>query len=370
MYRIRIFRWSWILGFAVLWGKAGAQSFEGYTQLFGTPRHYVCYYTSDSLVIDGSASETVWQKAPWTEDFLDIEGTVRPRPFFRTRARMLWDARNLYIYAELEEPDLQGALRQHDTIIFQDNDFEVFLNPDNNTHNYFEIEINSLGTVMDLFMLKPYRDGGKALMSWDTQGLKSAVKRKGTLDHPGDKDGGWSVEMAIPLSSLRFFRDRPPRDSSLWRINFSRVEWDWDVKNGQYVKRIDPATGRNLPEHNWVWSPQGTINMHAPERWGYLQFSTRPAGGDVAGFVAPADERARDYCWLIYYKQRDYRRAHGKYAVSLQELGFEDTEVKEQGRTYTLLMEGLSTQFTAMVRSAGLTGTLVIDQDGKIERRP
>ena len=34
------------------------------------------------------------------------------------------------------------------------------------------------------------------------------------------------------------------------------------MKNGKYV-----------PEFNWVWSPQGVINMHVPERWGYVFFS-------------------------------------------------------------------------------------------------
>ena len=35
-----------------------------------------------------------------------------------------------------------------------------------------------------------------------------------------------------------------------------------------YVK--DPAFPH---EDNWVWSPQGEIAMHLPERWGFLQFS-------------------------------------------------------------------------------------------------
>ena len=74
---------------------------------------------------------------------------------------MLWDKENLYIYAELEEPDLWGTLRQHDTVIYDDNDFEIFINPNNDTHNYFELEINALGTEMDLFLPKPYRNGGQ-----------------------------------------------------------------------------------------------------------------------------------------------------------------------------------------------------------------
>ena len=40
----------------------------------------------------------------WTEDFVDIEGTRRPKPRLRTRAKMLWDAEYFYIAAELEEP--------------------------------------------------------------------------------------------------------------------------------------------------------------------------------------------------------------------------------------------------------------------------
>jgi hypothetical protein len=242
-------------------------------------RHYTCYYTAERPVIDGKGTDPVWQRVPWTEDFTDIEGDARPKPALKTRARMLWDKENLYIYAELEEPDLWGTLRQHDTIIYDDNDFEVFIDPDNDGLNYFELEINALNTEMDLFLYKPYRLGGKALLSWDCQGLRHAVSMRGTLNRPGDKDAGWSVEMAVPLKSLLFWGDKSPGDSSQWRVNFSRVEWDRDVKDGLYVPRTDAATGRRLPEHNWVWSPQGVINMHVPEQWGYLLFSGNAADG-------------------------------------------------------------------------------------------
>jgi hypothetical protein len=29
----------------------------------------------------------------------------------------------------------------------------------------------------------------------------------------------------------------------------------------------------HLAEDNWVWSPQGLINMHVPERWGWVEFA-------------------------------------------------------------------------------------------------
>jgi hypothetical protein len=28
----------------------------------------------------------------------------------------------------------------------------------------------------------------------------------------------------------------------------------------------------NTNEDNWVWSPQGLINMHVPEMWGRVRF--------------------------------------------------------------------------------------------------
>ena len=235
-------------------------------------RHYVCYYTAKPLVIDGKGDEAAWQRVPWTQDFIDIKGDSLPKPPLRTRMKMLWDSVYLYLYAELEEPDLWGTLTQHDAVIYHDNDFEAFIDPDDDTQNYFELEINSLGTEMDLFLPKPYRNGGKPLLSWDAQGLKSAVHVEGTLNHPGDKDHGWSVEMAIPLKSVLFWGDKPVKDGDRWRINFSRVEWDRDVRDGQYAPMTD-ADGERKPEHNWVWSPQGAINMHIPEKWGYLQFA-------------------------------------------------------------------------------------------------
>ena len=58
-------------------------------------------------------------------------------------------------------------MTERDSVIFRDNDFEVFIDPDGDTHAYYELEINALGTVWDLLLLKPYRDGGPAINGWD-----------------------------------------------------------------------------------------------------------------------------------------------------------------------------------------------------------
>ena len=44
----------------------------------------------------------------------------------------------------MEEPDLWGTLTARDSVIFHDNDFEVFIDPDGDTHAYYELEVNAL----------------------------------------------------------------------------------------------------------------------------------------------------------------------------------------------------------------------------------
>ncbi len=56
----------------------------------------------------------------------------------------------------LGEPAIWGKLTKRDAIIYKDNDFEVFIDPDGDGLNYYELEINALGTIMDLFLKKPY----------------------------------------------------------------------------------------------------------------------------------------------------------------------------------------------------------------------
>ena len=159
---------------------------------------------------------------------------------------MLWDDQYFYIAAQLEEPHVWGTLTQHDAVIFHDNDFEIFIDPDGDNHEYYEIEINALNTEWDLFLKKPYRDGGPAVDAWEIPGLKTAVHVEGTLNDPRDKDKFWSVEFAFPWKALAGLRPsaRPPRDGDQWRINFSRVEWQHEVKDGKYHKVPNTPRGQ------------------------------------------------------------------------------------------------------------------------------
>ena len=346
--------------------KAGAQvSFAGLEPLLTAPRGYTAPFTSKAPQIDGQITDAVWQLAPWSEPFMDIEGGGKPLPFLDTRVKMLWDDSCLFIAAQLEEHHVWGTLTNRDAIIYYDNDFEVFLDPDNNTHHYFEVEVNTLNTVLDLFMAKPYRNGAGALIGYDVAGLRSAVSVQGTLNDPRDKDSSWTLELAIPFRSLYIGNKwRAPREEELWRINFSRVHWDSEVYGKGYrVKKNEK--GARLPEKNWVWSPQGVINMHYPERWGYLQFTRK--GWTESGFRLPYEERRKQYLWLVYYRQKNYLSKHRTYASSLKDLGFTTPQVTVEGKSNRLKLESTSRQFSVSIDDG--SGVWILNEEGLVQQK-
>jgi hypothetical protein len=330
-----------------------------------SPERYICFRTDERITIDGLPNEAVWGRAPWTREFVDIEGETRPRPRFLTRASMVWDDDYFYIAAEMEEPHVWATLTERDSVIFHDNDFELFVDPDGDTHDYYELEINALGTEWDLLLTKPYRDDGLAENDWDIDGLRTAVHVDGTLNDPRDEDRGWSVEIALPWTALGQYAHRaaPPASGDQWRVNFSRVEWRTDVRGDKYVKRMDAASGEPLPEDNWVWSPQGLIAMHYPEMWGYVQFSGRVAGNDAEAFVEHPEEAAKWALRLLYYAQDHWRVEHGRYTDDVTLLNLPGPETDDFDWPPSIVLNGDG--YTASVTAADGT-TAHIREDGRV----
>jgi len=313
---------------------------------FVAPLHYVCYRATQAVKVDGRINDPAWKTASWTTDFVDIEGDLKPRPRLRTRVKMLWDDHYFYIAAELLEPHVWGTLTKHDSVIFHDNDFEVFIDPDGDNHSYGELEVNALNTTWDLKLPRPYKDGGKADNSWELEGLKTAVHVQGTLNDPRDTDQGWTLEIAIPWRDLQSLSPAatPPRNGDQWRVNFSRVEWMHQIQDGKYRK----IAGRR--EDNWVWTPQWTINMHRPETWGYVQFSDSTAQDtryqpDSAGAIKHLLHR-------VYYAQRRFQSQHKRPAASLSALKLRNLAHPDLASPLQLTLQENRFRVTATVRGA------------------
>ncbi|MFT6808646.1 MAG: hypothetical protein ACJA01_001872 [Saprospiraceae bacterium] len=285
---------------------------------------YICYKSIDTIQIDGIDTGSEWAKAPWSGAFVDIEGTAKETPPFETRVKMLWDDEYFYFYAELEEPHVWGILTKRDAVIFYDDDFEIFIDPDGDGHNYYEFELNALNTLWELILLRPYRadDRPKVLNNWNIPNIRTAVNINGSLNDPSDLDQSWSVEWAIPWDALKELSGMaiPPQDEDQWRVNFSRVDWDMSAEDGKYIKKEDLKTGKNLPEHNWVWQPIGKINMHMPEEWGYVQFSLADGAESKSIFVEDKDIFLKKHLWEIYLAQLSRLNTGESIALNINEL--------------------------------------------------
>jgi len=352
---------------ALIGGTLFAAEIFPVPQLPFEPLSYVCHRASGTIVADGKLTEADWKAAHWTADFVDIEGELKPKPQFRTRVKLLWDSKGLYIAAELEEPHVWASLTERDAVIFHDNDFEVFIDPDGDTHDYYELELNALGTLWDLLLIKPYRDRQQvAVNAWDIRDIEYGVEIEGTLNDPGDQDSKWTMEMLLPWKVLQECAHKavPPLEGDFWRINFSRVQWETEVIESKYVKVP------NKPESNWVWSPQGLIAMHYPERWGYVFFTQQPPGSALE-FAVPDTELAKEYLRQLYYRQKQYWSDQGRFAKNLKQLqaepfNFRGKKLKPTFETtshgYIISLKTGVKGLVVQIREDGLTWITEVDR--------
>ncbi|MEP7375173.1 MAG: carbohydrate-binding family 9-like protein [Chitinophagaceae bacterium] len=250
--------------------------------------HYTAFKISDTLTIDGKLDEKIWENASRSNRFTDlISGAAT---YLDTRAAVLWDDQYLYVGYWIEEPHVTAKLTKRDAPIYKDNDVELFIaGPD----GYYEFEINSFGTIYEVlfFWMDAYEKNGYHLLpefskdaagaklfngvgykhprgnrigfwKWDMPGLRSAVHVEGSINNDTDKDKGWTVEIAIPWTSLKILaegdrRVLPPSEGDVWRMDFSR----FNVKKGS-----DSDSG------GWAWSSHEVWDSHVPECFTYIGF--------------------------------------------------------------------------------------------------
>jgi glucose/arabinose dehydrogenase len=182
-----------------------------------------CRWAETPPVIDGRADESVWQRATVIENFRQSWIAGAPAPRQRTRARLLWDREWLYFFADLDDTDVSADEREHDGPIWKNDVFEIFLRPSEQHAGYYEFEVNPFGAVLDAFFptLESSRD--REQMRRGVFHLDAKVVVRGTLNVPGDRDSGWSVEGRIPWTDLNATGGRPAPGET-WRVNLARVD--------------------------------------------------------------------------------------------------------------------------------------------------
>jgi hypothetical protein len=259
---------------------------------------YFCLRTPSPIVIDGDLAKDPWTRAARSPRFGDM---VTGDPgYFDTRAAALWDDQNFYVAFWVEEPFVEAALTERDSLIFNENDIELFIDGGD---CYYEFEINALGTVyevlfvwQDAFQKTSFQSaefdirtrraltfGGDydrqaktfwhgthprglrwAFLDWDFPGMRSAIRVDGKINDRSSVDRGWTVELSFPWSGMPALangRSIPPREGDLWKMFFGRFEKL--MVNGAEVN----------PHPAWVWSKHGVYDTHRPEHWTPIRFS-------------------------------------------------------------------------------------------------
>lgn len=259
---------------------------------------YVAKKIPRDFQIDGDVEKEIWREATWSRSFIDM--ATGEASEFQTKSAILWSERYLYVAFDLEEPEIQAKITERDALIFLENDVELFID---GGECYYELEINALNTVYEVFFIwrdsfpdnsrfppetfdifqdRAYTFGGDydrsgehfwvgthprgvrwAFRDFDLPSLQTAVFLNGTLNDSTQLDKGWSVEIAIPWSSLAPLaggRSLPPAEGDIWKLFLGRFQ-----KKIVAGKELSPHPASALNSH-------GIYDTHQPERWSAVLF--------------------------------------------------------------------------------------------------
>lgn len=201
-------------------------------------------------------------------------------PEVKTRARLLWDEKALYVAFECESQDVWARdLERDDPEIAGTPCVEVFLDTDCAERAYYEFEVTPANRVQDLYVYWPVPpqwipnptlgEEFIGLRGWDAKHLETAVKVEGDLDllskgaplvaRSKSPSKGYTVEMAIPWADLRgraLGLENQAKPGARFRANLFRVE------------KRRPET---IPSTYMAWSPTHLpLDFHRPEFMGVL----------------------------------------------------------------------------------------------------
>ena len=227
-----------------------------------TPKKRLIAVKTDKPVkLDGKLDDEVWKKAPLSGLFVDtMKGTKAP---IETQARVAWDDKFLYIAFDNRDEDVWSELKKRDDKLWTQEVVEIFIDANADGKDYIELQVNPNGAVFDSY-LASYRKNDNA---WNSK-LTAKVSVDGTLNKRGDKDKGWTVEIAIPWADTKgkgnYELKLPPEPGNTWLVNFFRFD--------------KPKKGPQLAA---AWSAPMIGDFHKLDRFGELVFA------DAEGKVPP-----------------------------------------------------------------------------------
>jgi hypothetical protein len=201
--------------------------------------------------VDGKLTDKAWEDAPVVELMFPFKQQTGRKQ--TTRVRLLWDEEALYAGYDCEDEDITAQYVNRDDPTYQDDVVEFFLNPKPSQDTiYFGMEMNARAVMYDYLMAS----GTGLFKQFDLRNFKLATSLRGTMNARGDKDEGWSLEVAIPWDNFDGLGKRP-KDGTEWRAQINR----WDNVNPERVLSM------------WSDPLNRSASPHVPKRFGILVFA-------------------------------------------------------------------------------------------------
>ncbi|SFI08284.1 DUF5916 domain-containing protein [Halpernia frigidisoli] len=209
--------------------------------------------TTSSPKIDGILDDEVWKNAPVANNFIqkDPENGKPEDPAFRTEVKILYDDTGIYFGIKLYDPEpakISKELTERDNI-GNDDYFNILINGYNDKQQSLEFFLMPTGVQFDA---KLNLDGTEDA-NWSAVWYSAAKI----------SNDGWSIEMKIPYSELRF----PKKDIQQWGINFIR-----------YIRRTKVKTSWNFIDNKKGGTTlydgvlNGIGNIKTPVRLSFLPY--------------------------------------------------------------------------------------------------
>jgi hypothetical protein len=238
-----------------------------------------------AVTIDGTLDEGAWQNAKFTDDFVIL--ATGAKPVLRTRAKILWDADNLYFAFDAEDTDIYAKETVQDAGFYNRDDLvEVYADPDGDGKNYLELGVSAKGTTYDYIIIKPSETDWQDNQVWDIKSCSVKSVVHGTLNSANDKDTGWTAEIKIPFASLdyaNFGISLPVKAGDIWRGNLCRYDYDCSSNIDDFNE-----------ETSWVMIGASALGPHIPGKFGKFVFSSQQVGiQKKSPLSAVADKRLR-----------------------------------------------------------------------------
>jgi len=183
--------------------------------------------------IDGVLDDPAWAQAPVIADFVQKIPVEGASPSVPTEVRILYDDHGLYVGARLKRPD-PSAIRTSITRRDGDSDAEVFtisLDPYLDRRTAYSFSISSGGVRGDAYHSQDSEDSGREAQYdpvWDARARVDA--------------DGWTAEMHIPFSQLRF----NAATEQTWGLELTRAIPD---KNERLQWTLIPVSAAGFSSH-------------------------------------------------------------------------------------------------------------------------